>query len=280
MDSPEPRTVNTVTRQESGPPAYAQPFIEEFLGGAQERYQSDAPEFFPGDTFVPFSPQTEQALTGIEGAAAGGSPIGQAGADEYLKTVQGGYLTPESNPFLQSTIDAAIRPAVRAYTEEVMPNIASQFSLAGRYGSDAQKDTLDRSLDTLGRSLGETGANIAYANYGDERGRQFGATQGAPDYALRRFDDMNQLLGVGTQREGLAGRELQDKIARFDFGQNQPQIKLGEYGGNIRQGVFGGSGTQTGQTPYFPGNPLLGAVGAGTSLAGAAGALGAKPFGK
>lgn len=249
------------------------------LAGAQQRYEGEAPQFYPEATYIPASSETETGLAGITAAAQQGSPIANAGQQEFYNTLQGGYLSPDSNPFLQQTINAATRPITQQYQEAVVPGINSTFSLAGRYGSDAQVSAQNRALDTYLTNLGETGSRLAYQNYGDERNRQAAATLAAPDYANRRYDDYRTLLDVGAQREGYAGNALQDAMARYDFGQNQPQQKLNEYAGTIRQGVFGGNASTTQTTPYFRGGSAatsaLGGAATGASVGSAAGPYGA-----
>jgi hypothetical protein len=266
--SDDPTPVTTTNTTTSGPPGYSEPFINQFLQGAQNRYESAAPEFFPEATYVPPSSETETGLAGLTAGAQAGSPIAQAGQQGYLSTVQGDYLNPETNPYLRATQEAAIRPVQENLQQKTLPQIMGYFTNAGRYGSNQNLATIGNAARDATRSMLDTSSNLAYRNYADERGRQQSAIQGAPDYANRRFDDYNTLLGVGQAREGYSGNQLQDAMSRYDFSQNQPQLKLGEYGGNIRQGVFGGTSTGTQTTPYFGGSNVMQGLGAGMGVAG------------
>ena len=274
---PSGSTTSTTVAQ-GGPPGYAQPYVKQMLEGAQQRYESAAPEFYPEATYVPASSETETGLAGITAGALQGSPIANAGQQEYLNTLQGNYLSPDSNPFLQGAIDAATRPVIENYNENIVPSINSTFSKMGRYGSEPQINALQRSQEGLGRTVGDIGGNMAYQNYANERGIQSAAIQGAPDYANRRFDDARTLLDVGGAREGYSGDVLQDSMARYDFAQNQPQLKVGEYGSNIARGVYGGSQNTTQTTPYFKGgSAATGALGGAASGAAVGSAFG--PYG-
>jgi hypothetical protein len=109
-----------------------------------------------------------KALTGIAG--------GTDAASQYLKSVLGGqYLNPSSNPYLSGAVDAASSDATRNFQTAVMPQLASQFSLAGRYGSGAQSQGVSDATNNLAQQLSNTAANIYNTNYQNERGLQQGA---------------------------------------------------------------------------------------------------------
>ncbi len=270
MDSsPQPGT--STTTQTSGAPAYAQPFIEQFLEGSQQRYEGSAPPFFPEATFVPASSEPETGLAGITGQALSGSPIAGEGQQQFLSTLQGDYLN--ANPYRDAAIKAATDPMMRQFNESTMPGVQAAFSQAGRYGSNALGSEMDRATETVNRNIGEVAGGLSFQDYGRERGLQNQAIQSSPDFANRRYDDARTLLDVGSAREGYAGNELQDSMARFDFGQYQPQQKLQEYGSNIGQGVFGSQSTGTQTTPYFrQGNAASGALG-GAMAGGSMGSM-------
>lgn len=114
-----------------------------------------------------------------------------AGGDDtsqYLKNVLGGgYLN--GNPYLSGMVDSANRDVTRQFKDAVMPGLASQFSLAGRYGSGAQSQGISDATRNLGQTLTDNATNIYGANYANERaiqdasagrlsGLQSGAAQG------------------------------------------------------------------------------------------------------
>ena len=72
--------------QTSDPWSGQQPYMKEIYKGAQDLYSSGAgPSFFPGQTYVNFDPATSSALSGMQGMAAGGSPLREG----VLGTAQG-----------------------------------------------------------------------------------------------------------------------------------------------------------------------------------------------
>jgi hypothetical protein len=270
--SSQPQTVTQTSTQQ--PPAYLQPFLTDIAKEAQSQYQSGSPSYFPENTFVPQSPETQQALSALTNRATTGSPLQAAGNQQQLGTVQGDYLN--SNPGLVGAIDAAVRPVTQNFQNAVLPGIASQFSAAGRYGSGAQADALGNASDAYMRNVGDIGSNLSFGNYNMERGIQNQAAQNAPSMAAADYTDPSRLAAVGQQQETYSAAELQDAINRFNFGQNLPNQKLGQYSSAIYGQNQGGTTSATQTSPYYSGNTALAGLGAGLSTVGTAGNL----FGK
>ncbi len=260
------KTVTQSTSQQPWGPQ--QPYLTEAFGEAQRLYREPGPEYFPGSTVVPFSPQTEQALQMSEQMALQGSPIQQAGAQNYLNTLQGDYLS--GSPFFEGAFESQVRPMVQQFTQEALPGLQSSFSAGGMRGSSAEQLAAGRAMDAYTRALSDTGGELAYRNYADERQRQAQFAQGAPAYAMTRFQDPQQLANVGAAREDLAQAQLADEVNRFNFNQNVQREKLADYLGLI-SGGYGGEGTST--QPYFRniGASLLGGGLAGAKLGPALG---------
>lgn len=122
------------------------------------------------------------ALTGL----ANGSNIadqslaqvaqGKDASSQYLQSVLSGkYLNASSNPYLTGAVNAASAGATRNFQTAVMPQLASQFSLAGRYGSGAQSQGVNDATNNLAQQLSNTAANIYNTNYQNERTNQANA---------------------------------------------------------------------------------------------------------
>ena len=95
--------------------------------------------------------------------------------------------------------------------------------------------------NNLANALSRRGAELAYGNYGAERGFQNQAVANAPQLAMADYQDINQLLNVGQVNEDYAQTALNADIARYDYGQNAPQQKLASY-------LSGAYGAPTGTT--------------------------------
>jgi hypothetical protein len=90
--------------------------------------------------------------------------------------------------------------------------------------------------------------------------RQFGVAGLAPGLANQDYVDINALQGVGGQVEDLAGRQMEDQAARWDFNQNAPQINLDNYLQRLGM-VAGGAGNTTNATTPTYRNRTAGALG-------------------
>lgn len=109
-----------------------------------------------------------KALTGLA--------QGTDASSQYLRDVLGGkYLTSNTNPYLSGAVDAANADATRQFQTAVMPQLASQFSAAGRYGSGAQSQGVSDATNNLAKVLSNNANQIYYQNYQNERNNQTGA---------------------------------------------------------------------------------------------------------
>ena len=229
--------VRTVQGTTIEPPEFQKPFIEYGLSEAKQLYESPTPQYYPGQTTVGFSPESEMALSGIRQQAITGSPFIKGVQDVVMQNLMG------TNP-LQA---AAFRPVVE--------QVQAQAAKAGRYGSGYQQAALGQAL-----------APMAYQ-------AQQAAIQQAP--AAREFGmaDLMSLAQVGGAREAQQQAELAADIERFQFEQNRQQQKLRDYMATVAGGTVGSEQI----TPQFrnPTADFLGMATQGVGLASQLGLLGA-----
>ncbi len=231
------QTVNTQVQ----PPSYAMPFLQYGLDEARAQYDNNAPNYYPAQTVVGFSPESEMSLDMMRDRALDPNSMTAQTANVVQQNLMG------TNPLMS----AAFQPVVN--------EVQSQFAKAGRYGSGANQQALAAALAPAALQAQQT------------------AIAQAPQI---QNQDLSQLAGVGAAREGQAQAELQDQVNRFNFEQNIEQQKLKDYlalvgggtiGSNTVQPVqrntaasaLGGAlgGAQLGAAAGF--NPMLGAVGGG-----------------
>jgi hypothetical protein len=188
------------------PPAYQLPYLQYGLGQAREQYQN-------GAQVVPFAPQTEQALQGVQQRATQGSPLVQAGQNYTQQVLNGGFLG--SNPHLDATFEQA-----RLSTQN---GLASEFARSGRNVGAAQ--------GLRGQQVNDLATRIYGGAYNQERQLQQAALGSVLPLANQDYVDLAQLRGVGADVEGLA-REYQEA----------PQQALDRYLGRVG-GIPAGSTT-------------------------------------
>ena len=217
------------------------PYLELGLRAAEQQFLQNVPQFFPGQTYVSPSQQTLDALAAQEQIARQAPTTLQAAQESYMRglgglgaTASGAFLM--GNPYQQQMIQAATRPIMQQFEEQTLPGIASGFSQAGRYGSGAMERALGRATESTARAIGDVGTNIAFQDYGAERGRQQQAILGqitaagqAPAIYGQQFLPSQQLAQIGAAQEAIAGLPLQEQMQRFSFAQQAPRESLNAF---------------------------------------------------
>jgi len=219
------------------------PYVTYGLEEGKRLYESQAPTFFPGQTYVSPSAQTQEALRMAQERAMAGSPLTQAAQAETLATIQGRGV----NPFLAGALEQTNRLAGEDYLRNIQ-KLQSGASSMGRYGSAAQGQQTGQAQDIFARALAEQGGQLAYNSAEAERARQMAAVGAAPQMAAQDYADIQRLLSVGGAREAQSAAELQDAMNRFNFQQNLPQAKLSQFA-NLFSSVPQGSTTVQQATP-------------------------------
>lgn len=312
------------------------PYVDYGLNEAQRLYQAGPMEFFPGQTYVAPSDMTQTGMQAAQQRAMAGNPLTQgaqqtvgalqtatnpalggfgdvynrAGSNPAMgmtqQTAQGGYLG--GNPFFQGAFQPAARAAQDTF-EQSMRNIDSQASQAGRYGSGAQGQLQDRASGQFAQALTDTAGQLAYGNYGAERGlqeqaiqnvgnisqqglqtqlqaagglgqtaasdyqRQLQASLASPDMAAQDYADIQRMIDLGQMQEGYQELALTDAMNRFNFAQSAPSANLQSY----LSAAFGAPmGQQTSQPIYR--NQAGSALSGGLAGAGMAGQAGVNPL--
>ena len=203
------------------------PYITYGLDEAKGLYNADSPEYYGGDTYVPASVQTTDALAMAEAKARAGSPLLGAAETQGLSTINGDRLS-AGNPYFSAMMSNAAAPVVREFND-AMGNISSKSALSGRYGSGAQARLEGDASRNLAESLASKSAELAYSNYGAERARQDQAIANAGNLTAQGYTDMNQLAKIGQTNEQYSKDALNADISRFEFEQNKPYSKLESY---------------------------------------------------
>jgi hypothetical protein len=215
------------------------PYLQMGLQRAEQLFFGQPqPSFYPGQTYVSPSAQTQQALAQQEALATGAQPSLQAAQQAYQaslgqigQTAAGGFL--QGNPYQQAMLAAATRPLTQQYGEQVVPGIASLYSRAGRYGSGAMERALGGATEAYGRALGDVTSNIVGQDYARERGLQQQAqlsqaalAQAAPSFFQMGFLPSQALAQVGAAREQIAAQPLQEAMQRYQYSQLLPYEQL------------------------------------------------------
>jgi len=202
------------------------PFVEYGLQEAKQLYQSDNPSYYPYQTYVSPSQQTQSALQAVQNRALAGSPLVTSAQQQLGQTIGGQRLG--VNPYLANALAGTAGVATQQF-QDALSSIASQASTAGRYGSGAMADLQSRASTNLAKELTSRAGELAYQNYATERAIQEQALRDAPSLAQADYTDIQQLMNVGQAVEDYQQKALESDIGRFEFEENLPYTKLQSY---------------------------------------------------
>lgn len=225
-----------------------QPYLNEIFDQARANYYSSSPEYYPWQTLAP---QSEDTLTGQSNfsnyARGDAAELGGANTRAVTDILQGKYLTAESNPYLTSYTNAAIRPLTQQFTESVLPNIRSDAMTTGGFGGTRQGVAEGLASDRFGRAIGETTSGI-YNNAYNQGMSQFSrAIDQAPGaLAAGSLPAMMQMQS-GELMDQRNQAIINSDIERWNYEQQLPENKLRDYLAMI-QGNYGGTSTASSET--------------------------------
>ena len=192
-------------------------------------------------------------------------------ANDFLGQVAGGdFMQPGGgNPYLDDTFDVLSDRIGEKFNQIVTPTVNSRFAASGRSGSPAAGRARGRTDETLARELGELGTQIYYGDYEQRLGDRFSAAQLAPSLDQNELGLIGSVGAVGADNENYTQRLVNDAIQRFNFAQNEPEVRLDSYINRV-QGAAGGYGTnqQVVPTGDSTGSAIAGVAGILTTLVG------------
>ena len=225
-----------------GPWEPQQQYLTAGFGQARAQFDNNKLNYYPGQTYASFSPQTERALNLTEQRALAGSPIQNMANQQLMSTIQGDYLY--GGPGFDAAFNAA--------ANKIIPQVQSGFNRGGRLNSG------------LARQAETSALADAFANqYSQERQNQLRSMEYAPQAAQADYNDLKALAAVGQQREGQTQSAIDEAMARHDYNQNAPWELLARYM-NAIQGTYGGEELRQGFEARNKGAGVLGgALGGG-----------------
>ncbi len=263
---------------------------------------TDPPELFPGSQVAPFTPLqlagqqaavatageqiaplASTALGGAQQLQGFGLPVGLTGAtaaigglqpaDAFLNFLLSGQaLSPDTNPFLAATAEAAIRPLEQSFQQSILPGIRSEALEAGQFGSSRQGIAEGIAGQELLAQQGDISSRIFSQGFSDVLGaatQALGTTQGAgvagfesllgagtrslfaaPALGDLALQPANVLGGVGFQQRQLGQAQLSEEADRFATEQILPylisqevaQLAFGMPGGSVQSTIDSGGG--------------------------------------
>jgi hypothetical protein len=291
---PPPPPSNTSVSQTSEFPAELKPFIQDVLGKSQaiqEKRESEGYIPFEGPQIAEFSPEQEQAFTGIQGLVGQGQEYFDPSAD-LAKSSTGAY-TPEAvraamSPFTQNVVDIQQREALRQ-ADVAQQQLAAQAASAGGLGGsrmailEAEQNRNTQQLLGDIQARGQAAAfEDAQTRLAQQSGRELAASgqlmnlgSVAPQQALKEYTAVE---AIGAQKQAQTQQALNIAKSQFQEEQTFPEQTLQQYQSVIRGFPLAPSTYTNTQTVNPAPSYLQQAAGLGATGLGLASAFGG--FGK
>ncbi len=272
----------TTTVQQNSVP----PFLEDaYLQGINRADAASQAQYTPysGQRIADFSPQQQQAQTMV-----------QQGIGQFTPTYNAGIAATQgaTTPFNSSSLDAYMNPYTSNVTDEIarlgdqnfsqnlLPQINSQFTGNGMFGSSRQATQLGQAAQNTQRDITGQQSQALQQGYQNsmnayqtdqarnlQAGQQLigGATTGQNLYG----NDVNAVAGVGQMQNTQNQATLDTAYNDFLTQQQYPEAQA-QYYNNIVRGIPQ-TGLVTAQQQNYAGtgNPLTQALGIGGTLYGA-----------
>jgi hypothetical protein len=285
---PPPPPSNQTVSQTSEFPTELKPYIKDVLGKAQaiqEKRETEGYIPYQGPQIAEFSPEQQQAFTGISGLVGQGEqyfdPATRLAASSAIAP-RAGEVQQYMSPYMQNVVDIQQREA-RRQADVAAQQLGAQAVGAGGYGGSRQA-ILDaeqqRNLQTQLGDIQGRGLAAAYedaqARMAAQRGRELAASsqfaqlgQIAPQQALK---ELTALEAVGAQQQAQSQRGLDIARSQFEAEQTFPEQTLQQYQSVIRgfplaPSTYTNTQTTTPAPSYLQQAAGLGGLGLGVASA-------------
>lgn len=242
--SSSPTTTTTISKSE--PPAFVQPWSENLMSRGAALSQSPY-QAYTGQKMADIAPETMYGLGATAERAAIGSPLMRATQQNQLATVQGDFMSPDSNPYLRANVNQALG--------DVQSRVNSQFG-GTNFGTTAHQET-------LARALGDQANQMYGANYANERTNQMRSAMFAPQLAQSDYADAQALLGVGDAYRALEQEQLNQSLADWTEMQQDPYKKLDTLASTIATASGGYQSSSSSAPNPYQTSPVAGMIGGG-----------------
>ena len=288
---PPPPPAPTSVSQTSEFPSELRPYIADVLGKAQaiqEKREEEGYRPYEGPQVAEFTPQQQQAFTGVEGLVGAGAQYFDPAAS--LAASSATAPTAESvqqymSPYAQNVVDIQKREALRQ-ADVANQELGAQAVKVRGYGGSRQailEAEQARNTQTLLGDIQARGTAAAYEDaqtrLAQQRQRELSASgqfmnlgTNAPQQALKEF---TALEAVGAQGQALNQQALNIGRQQFQEEQTFPEQTLQQYQSVIRGFPLAANTYTNSQTTTPAPSYLQQAAGLGSTAVGLAGAFGA-----
>ncbi len=276
-----PAPATTTVQQQTVPP-----FLENaYLEGIDRARSVSQGQYTPyaGQRIADFSPQQVQAQNMVQQGIGqfmptynAGVAATQAGATPFSASAINQYM----DPYKSQVTDEIARLGNQNFSQNILPQVNSQFTGNGMFGSSRNAVALGRAADQTQQGI--TGQQAQYLSSGyqnavnqfqTDQQRQLAAGQQLTNQAGQGQNlygaDVNAVAGVGQMQNQQQQQTLDTAYNDFLTQQQYPEAQA-QFFNNMVRGIPQ-AGLVTAQTQNYAGtgNPITQALGLGGSLYGA-----------
>ena len=259
------------------------PYYKDILGKAQALYNERTKEGYQpyqGPTIADFTPEQQQAFTGISGLVGQQAPVFQEAMDltrSAAAPMTSEQMTQYMSPYQQAVTDIEKREATKQYESQVVPQLAAKAATTGGFGGSRQAILEGMAADTQQRLLSDIQAKGSQQAYQDAVKRfqadrtaagQAGAQLAtmAPNQFKAQLGELGAIQTIGEEKQRQQQTALDEAFRQYQLERNYPYDTMSRY-----QSVV--TGAPMGTTQFAP--PPAPTPSIGQQLIGGIGTLGA-----
>lgn len=224
---------------------YANQFAQQYMNLAMPGGQPAAYSPSLNQQVAPFNAAQNQGMGNIMSAAGGLQGLSGDATQQLDQTLQGKYLDPSTNPYLQQTYNQAARGVTDEYSMGTAPALAAEAQRAGAFGGGSGYDeTAAAGRFGLGQNLAGLANQIYGGNYSQERQNQLGAQQMVGQTMQNAMMPGQAEMGVGTTQQQQSQLGL-DTATQNATRQSQYPFTIMDQLGQALAGIRGPAGQST-----------------------------------
>ena len=179
-------------------------------------------------------------------------------AQEYSRSLLAGERDDVTqNPHVKAMFEQGAQQMGDVFNRDVMSGLNTRFAGAGRTqqdrGMNAQTAAAGRARGQFAQGLGTLQSGLYNNAYNQVQGQKTAALQMAPQTQAMNYAGLQQAMGAGGMRQQQAQQQLSDLVNRFQFGQNQPLQRLGQYQGLLGAPIMTRTAQGSGSGSSFQG---------------------------
>ena len=274
------------------------PFYKDLLAKSQALYNQQTEEGYTpytAPTMAQFSPEQQQAFSGIQGLVGSQKPV----YDEGMALTRGTTrrFTPQTaqalmNPYQQAVTDIEKRNIQENYESKVLPELRAQAAQIQPYGGSRQAILEGMASDTNQRLLADvqakgslTAYNDAQRLFADQIRREGAAASQLPTLASAAYKtqagELGALQAVGEEKQKQTQSALDEAYRTYLEEKRFPETSMGQYQATVQGFPALRQEIQRSAPPPQPSmaNQLIGGLGTLGSLYGAYGGFTDSGFG-